>query len=1571
MKKARYILAMVLAVAMILTTVMPTAWASKNVTDASKGTEVTFDKGTTATADSGDRSMLKTKLEELSPKGTISKFELYQVDADEQVRIIVVFEGDALIDNYEVEEANSESAKAESARLTSAHNTFLRKLGFDYTMNFDYTALINGVAITTAYKNIKQIETMAGVSAVYLSNSYDVPESEISSDQNPDNAYSTIMTGAADMVRWGYDGDGVLVAVLDTGVRTTHEAFQDYGIIDTPVLTEEDVASIETTVPGAYLSAKIPFAYDYADLDTDVSDKNGHGTHTSGTSVGCVMADDGAMTFYGAAPAAQLVAMKIFHDVGSGTNSDIYFAALEDCYRLGVDVVNMSIGAQNGKTYDSELEGVFGNIYDKLDKAGIIVCCSAGNEYSMAYGDWINNYYLGVQYTFAEYVDYGVTGSPATYRGNLSVASTNNIAYPSYGVKVGDVDYAYSDTATGSDVSADGTTKDMRFRTSFAGQDLEYIVIGGSGLGSEADFAATADVEGKIALVKRGDLNFSTKLQNAYNAGAAGMICYNNQAGQINMSIATFYAPAVSITQAAGAALIAAADENGIGTLHVNEDLAICGNPTYGTMSDFSSWGTTSDLAIKPMITAPGGMVYSSVNTSDSAYEVYSGTSMAAPNATGMFATVIQAISSSPLYAGITKAERAHILEATVENTAIIQTDSYGDPVSPRKQGAGLINAVNAGGTPIYIDEPLVELGDDPERSGDYVFDLTIKNPYHQNLAYSVDFSILTDYPISYRGDKFDTLQTLNMISEGLATGSSNCVDNIFTINANQSEKKIKIFISLTEEGKATLDYYYANGIYFEGYITLSCITDNISVPDIHATYLGFYGDWTDGAMLDTYDFSDEIDVTAYIVKNGLSGTYDYNSFLDQNIGINEAYAASLYQGKLVSLLGDSYWAYVYYEADRNAISNETSDSNNGYIYDAMVSYPMQLRNARHLIMLVFDQETGELYYVDDTEYLGKAYLDDSGYFSSQGTFIWDGTDMDGNYVPNETKVDIKYYAWLDYETELESKFRALNGDYAAMSAEEWDDEIVWEYGLTVDTESPKLDDAYLFVDMLGDVNQDDMITAADAVAILRYDIQLDELTDDQKIEADVNENEAINAADAAKILRYLVGLDELPILSDHVLRVTVSDNQYLDYIGLYDGLGKRITGRAFVMDKGASTTVYFDLDGYTQEIVYVAPMDYASNFPAYEIQVNPPEYTPINDIRTAMAEDATLAETYTTVGAVTFIDGKNVYLSCTHTDYSSTDDYYGICAYMAETPTDLEQGDVIKVTGTTAWYKGLPELSNAVIDEVKFDNSEDDYSYDKSWNFGAIDFASVEEYAGMLYCSQVLYDAPEDETDSSFDLEVVSVTANGDYYNIVVTDGTQEMTIYKAPAIADYDMAELGAGDKIGAYLTLGIYNTLQWRVMEGDMWVTEEATEPEPEPDITAGQYLISVDYNDATYYMTDTVNSNKLTSATTEAEATVWTIAAGATEGTWTIKSNAGYISAPNSTNLTISETAAEFKITKDADTGVFSIEPTTYTTRLIAMKYDNNNNPNCWGAYAKSNNGSSGYVFNVVITAVNPV
>ena len=55
-------------------------------------------------------------------------------------------------------------------------------------------------------------------------------------------------------------------------------------------------------------------------------------------------------------------------------------------------------------------------------------------------------------------------------------------------------------------------------------------------------------------------------------------------------------------------------------------------------LSDFSSWGVTTDGQLKPDVTAPGGNIYSSFN--DNSYGSISGTSMAAPHIAGVAALV-------------------------------------------------------------------------------------------------------------------------------------------------------------------------------------------------------------------------------------------------------------------------------------------------------------------------------------------------------------------------------------------------------------------------------------------------------------------------------------------------------------------------------------------------------------------------------------------------------------------------------------------------------------------------------------------------------------------------------------------------------------------------------------------------------------------------------------------------------------------------------------------------------------------------------------------------------------------
>src|SRR3954453_10869150 len=82
--------------------------------------------------------------------------------------------------------------------------------------------------------------------------------------------------------------------------------------------------------------------------------------------------------------------------------------------------------------------------------------------------------------------------------------------------------------------------------------DLVYV-----GLGEQSDFKEK-DVPGKIALIERGKISFAEKILNAADAGAAGVIIYNNTAGVLNGTLGEpndDYVPALAITEEQGKAL--------------------------------------------------------------------------------------------------------------------------------------------------------------------------------------------------------------------------------------------------------------------------------------------------------------------------------------------------------------------------------------------------------------------------------------------------------------------------------------------------------------------------------------------------------------------------------------------------------------------------------------------------------------------------------------------------------------------------------------------------------------------------------------------------------------------------------------------------------------------------------------------------------------------------------------------------------------------------------------------------------------------------------------------------------
>lgn len=631
--------------------------------------------------------------------------------ADDLVSAIVLLKDKPAIDTTTRGTKSQTNRMQKLARQQAAVQEKMSEKGLSFTVDHCYRALLNGFSVTVPYGDLETIAAIDNVSEVHVANSYALPEEPAS------NLSANEMTGADDCHAAGYDGAGSTIAILDTGLNTTHEAFQDYGNTE-KVITKWSLLNTETR--GRYLSAKVPFGYDYADDDNDVTDTNGHGTHVAGIAGGYVLADDGAVTFSGAAPAAQLLIMKIFKDSSSSTSSSIYFAALEDAYLLGADVVNMSLGSQNGFSYDASLEnGIFGNIYDRLEKAGILLCAAAGNEYSM--GTFTRNA-LG-HGVLASYADYGVVGTPSTLLNNLSIAAVEAKNYPSYAIEAGGSVFAYRDNSNGVD-----------FHTAFSGKTLPYVVVPNDGA---LDDYSGLDVNGKIVVVTRGETSFSDMVLYASNKGAIGLIVCNNTSGTFSMSIDNYYIPAISVTQATGK-LLANAEEK---TLFVPEESTTVSNPYGGKMADFSSWGTTSDLRLKPTISAVGGSVYSASYSSDTGYTLKSGTSMAAPNATGCYAVILQAIrQANP---DISKPDAAAMANAILESSAQILTDGE-NPYSPRKQGAGLIDLNNAVNTAIYLANPMQELGDDPEKTGTYRFSLTVKRPLAECDPHEYEQTILS-----------------------------------------------------------------------------------------------------------------------------------------------------------------------------------------------------------------------------------------------------------------------------------------------------------------------------------------------------------------------------------------------------------------------------------------------------------------------------------------------------------------------------------------------------------------------------------------------------------------------------------------------------------------------------------------------------------------------------------------------------------------------------------------------------------------------------------------------------------
>ena len=314
---------------------------------------------------------------------------------------------------------------AVQSRLTRT----LRQEQVEY--GYSYTALFNGFSVRTARKNLEAIRNTKGVTCAFVAGSYALPTTQQADTQ----ALHVALASSR------FTGKGMTIAVLDTGLDTAHPAFanapadakftKDYisGVLQAADLNAE-VLMPGVTADDVYLSAKIPFTFDYAGKDAQVApgskwdaENLEHGTHVAGIASGYAVDGEGAVTFSGVAPDAQVIPMKVFDDSGTGAATATILAALEDAYRLGVDAVNLSLGSYGGFTVDED--ALINDVYNKLDDAGIMVITAAGNETSSSY---MNSY--GTDAPLTGDPDNSVVAVTAEYQGMTASFTVHVGPYP-------------------------------------------------------------------------------------------------------------------------------------------------------------------------------------------------------------------------------------------------------------------------------------------------------------------------------------------------------------------------------------------------------------------------------------------------------------------------------------------------------------------------------------------------------------------------------------------------------------------------------------------------------------------------------------------------------------------------------------------------------------------------------------------------------------------------------------------------------------------------------------------------------------------------------------------------------------------------------------------------------------------------------------------------------------------------------------------------------------------------------------------------------------------------------------
>lgn len=701
-------------------------------------------------------------------------------------------------------------------------------IGREPKVAYDYTSAYNGLCVELSSDEVTMIaENMDKLNIMNIEfgaeNLGNTSKVETENKRKENTSYEDItekIFEATGITESGLDGEGIVVAMIDSEFDREHEFFKTPSEFSA-TLSKSDIRAVYPYLSASpyvsdkcYGSEKVPYTFNYQNLSYNTYTNNDyyiHGSHVAGIAVGSE--EHETLEKYnpkGVAPNAQFVAL---------TTNMLYdaciLAAYDDVLYLGADVVNASYGYEGAALNPSFSEY---SAITNIVNTGVVFSAAAGNSAK----------YLPYENLFT---DYSISGTPDNVDNGISVASADNIALEK---KLSKIVMAYGTEEN----IVDGS---IEIADIYDGYTLEYVVVPGEG--TEEDYE-NIDVTKKIALVERGSLTFDDKAFNALSAGAVGMIIYNNVDDE-PISPATDMIPTGMVSKQAGQKLINAETKK----ITFKKSEAIVAIDENINISSYSSWDFTEQLLLKPDITTFGGSIISSVpdekNTHKS-YEFFSGTSMAAPQFTGLAALLKQHIKKYPEKYVIEKeSDYAELIAKLFMSTATpVLTSDKLEIASPRVQGNGLANINDAINTPCYIStnsekdlcRPKLSLGDGYNQV--LKLDFNVTNISDKTAVYNLSANVFKD--------EADENGNLAANTFRLTDGKEYTVS--FTDETGKKIDKISVSAGTTSKLTATVklsDKVFNKiktdgGRFVDGFVTLSS-TEN---PNLTLSFMTFCGDW-------------------------------------------------------------------------------------------------------------------------------------------------------------------------------------------------------------------------------------------------------------------------------------------------------------------------------------------------------------------------------------------------------------------------------------------------------------------------------------------------------------------------------------------------------------------------------------------------------------------------------------------------------------------------------------------------------------------------------------------------------